>query len=109
MPAQISTTTAALVEGLLRPLSSSGAIHPTEMHAVIRLLKSAVDSQGQSETTSRKLLTRSEAAKRLSLSTKTITRMIEAGELEARYLRAGSPRTLRITAESLERFEGDAQ
>lgn len=109
MNPQISTTTAALVEGLLRPLSSSGAIHPSEVNAVVRLLKSATGIQGKLETPSRKLLTRTETANRLSLSTKTISRMIDAGELEARYLRAGSPRTLRITTESLERFEEAAR
>jgi excisionase family DNA binding protein len=109
MDIQISTTTATLIEGLLRPLAHAGTVHKSEVDAVLHLLKSATGDRNESDAPNRKLFTRTEAAKRLSLSTKTITRMIEAGELDARYLRAGSPRTLRITAESLARVEGDAQ
>lgn len=100
----IAKSTVSLVEGLLRPLANTGAIHRSEVKAVVTLLHSAANGQNKPRER-QQMLTRKEAAQRLRLSSKTVSRMIAAGELEARYLRKRSPRTLRIPSSSLERFE----
>ncbi|MDT9267280.1 MAG: helix-turn-helix domain-containing protein [Limnospira sp. PMC 737.11] len=101
MSAILSESTITLIEQITRPLASSGAMHPNERTALLRIIKSA-SPVPQKE---RKLLTLAEAAAALSVSKKTITRMVDAGELDAVHLRKGSPRTIRITAESLENRE----
>lgn len=98
----LAQSTITLIEQITRPLASSGAMHPTERTALLRIIKNATSAPVKEK----KLFTLEEAAAALSVSKKTITRMVDAGELDSVHLRKGSPRTIRITAESLANLEG---
>ena len=105
MNTKISQATIDLIANVTRSLISSGAIHPTEQAAVVCILKAhtaAANNATSEPSDSRQLLTPAQAARLCSVSKRTILRMIEAGELEAVYLRAGSPKTLRIKLTSLD-------
>ena len=101
----ISQSTIDLIANVTRSLISSGAIHPTEQAAVVHILKAhtaAANNATSEPADPRQLLTPAHAAKLCSVSKRTILRMIEAGELEAVYLRSGSPKTLRVKLTSID-------
>jgi excisionase family DNA binding protein len=103
--AKLAPATINLIDQITRPLCSAGALHTSERNALLSILRGAVKDSPEQKN----LLTIGEAATALSVSKKTIGRMIEAGELEAVYLRKGSPRTRRVKASSLDLIGGLSQ
>ena len=99
MNASLSQSTADLLINITRPLISSGAIHKTEQQALTHILKECTPGKHPEE---KPVVTVTEAARLLSVSNRTILRMIEAGELEAFRLRPHSKKSLRITRYSLD-------
>ena len=101
---QLSQSTVDLVSSITRPLINTGTLHKSEHSALIKILKSHTvgNTENSIPDNPQKLCTTSEASKILSISKRSILRMVAAGELESVYLRQGSPKTLRIKVVSID-------
>lgn len=97
----ISTATVDIVASVTRPMVQAGALHRTEQQAVVRILNKYVAGKNHQDAALTALKI-SEVSKMLGVSTKTILRMVKGGELQGRYLRPNSPKTLRIARSSVE-------
>lgn len=99
MNTSISSATIDLVANITRSLISTGTLHKTEQQAVVRILKEHTPDKRREK---KSVLTVTETARLLSVSNRTVLRMIEAGELEAFRLRKHSRKSLRVRRESLD-------
>ena len=95
----ISAATIDLVACIIRPLVAAGALHKSEQQAVVRILKDHTPGKHLEE---KPVVTVTEAARLLSVSNRSVLRMIASEELEAFRLRKNSPKSLRITRYSLD-------
>ncbi len=100
MESVISKATVELVANLTGPLVGTGALHRTEQQSVVQLLRQHTAGK-QPDQQADAWSTLDEASRETKLSKKTLRRMIDSGELEGKYLRKGSPKTLRIKSSSL--------
>lgn len=98
---RISQRTVQVMEDFTRPLVGMGTLHKSEQKAVLQILKEHV-SGAQPSAAAKVWFTLDEVSGITKLSKKTLSRMIQSNELEGKYLRKGSPKTLRIKASSLE-------
>ena len=104
MNTQLKQSTVDLVVKITRPLINSGALHRSEQQALSKILKENTVGKNDDSVKYdiRTVITPAAAASMLKLSKRSIMRMIEAKELDAVYLRKGSPKTLRIKLVSID-------
>ena len=104
MHTQLSQSTVDLIVSLTRPLTNSGAIHKSEQQALTHILKehTAGKNDASLKCDIRSVITPAAAASMLAVSKRTVMRMISSNELDAVYLRKGSPKTLRIKLVSID-------
>ena len=98
----ISPSTIELISALTRPLVSAGALHKSERHSLLMILNQHSAARLTRNKPTQKLMTIAGAAEALQVSTKTISRMVQRGELKGVYVIPGSERTLRVTIESVD-------
>lgn len=99
---QIAKTTVELFRAMTEPLVKVGTLPQSEHDAAMRALEIAAKVRPSEERKEPRMLTREDAAARLSVCKTTVSRMFNAGELKGRYLRPGSYRSLRISSESVD-------
>ena len=111
MHTSLSQSTVDLVTSITRPLISSGALHKSEQQALAKILKehTAGKNDASVKCDIRSVITPAAAASMLQVSKRTVMRMIAAKELDAVYLRKGSPKTLRIKLVSIDALLAESQ
>lgn len=82
------------------PAVATGAITQAELDEALQL----IEEVGRANTAAKpeRLLTFKEAAERLGVCTKTVSRMIADGELQAKRLRSSNPRSTRVFQSSID-------
>ncbi|MDQ8206186.1 helix-turn-helix domain-containing protein [Coraliomargarita sp. SDUM461003] len=87
---------------MTEPLVKVGTLPQSEHVAAMKALEIAAKARPSEEYKETRMLTRKEAAVRLGVCPATVSRMYHAGELQGRYLRPDSYRSLRISSKSID-------
>ncbi|MFT5622958.1 MAG: excisionase family DNA binding protein [Bacteroidia bacterium] len=85
-----------IIRTFTAPAVATGAITQSELDNAIALLNDGGEPKRDS------LITYTEAAQQLRLSTKTIKRMADSGELITKRLRAGCAKSIRVFQSSID-------
>jgi len=85
-----------IIRTFTAPAVTTGAITQIELDKALALLKNSNESQPE------RLVTYTDAANQLGLSTKTIKRMADSGELITKRLRAGCAKSIRVFQSSID-------
>jgi hypothetical protein len=85
-----------IIRTFTAPAVATGAITQIELDKALALLKDSNESQPE------RLVTYTDAANQLGLSTKTIKRMADSGELITKRLRAGCAKSIRVFQSSID-------
>ena len=96
---QIAKTTVELFRAMTEPLMKVGTLPQSEHDAAMRALEIAAKARPSEERKEPRMLTREDAATRLSVCKTTVSRIYHAGELDGRYL---LPCSLRNNSESVD-------
>ena len=101
MDVSITPDTVELVSNVVRPYVQGGVLQKTEHQSLLEILRRQVVGHKYPVLES-DVLTIQQTAVKLSVSSRTVRRMLEAGELSGVYLRPGSSKTLRVFSTSVE-------
>jgi len=96
MPHEISHQITDIIRTFTAPAVATGAITQSDLDTALALLNDGGEPKRDS------LITYTEAARQLGLSTKTIKRMADSGELITKRLRAGCAKSIRVFQSSID-------
>jgi|GEM_PF-6273754 len=101
-PQMVAKSTVDLLGELTKPYTATGLLPKSERQALLKILSEHTPDRLKHEQAPQKdMLTVAEVSERLGVSKTTIWRMRKTGELRGRYLKSGSPKTLRIELDSV--------
>ena len=96
MARNTTTQVTDIIRTFTTPAVATGAITQGQLDNALALLSS------ENSCTRDRLITYTEAANQLGLSTKTIKRMVDAGEIQSKRLRAGCVKSVRVFQSSID-------